>query len=96
MRVDDLAVVAAGQVGAANAAGEERVSGEDNFERNKVKADGALGVAGGVDDLGWVAGEADLLAVGEALVGWRSFWGGDAEPGCLLVHHLRGGAGRFR
>ena len=53
--VDDLLEVAAGQVGAADAAGKERVAGEDHLERSEVKADGALGVAGGVQDLGWVS-----------------------------------------
>jgi len=85
--VDDLSVVTAGQVGAADAAGKKRVACKNHFERNEVKADGALGVTWGVDDLGWVAGEADLLAVREALVWQSGFRGGDAEPGGLLVHH---------
>ena len=47
--VDDLVVVAAGQVGPADAAGEECVSGEDHLERLEMEADGALGMAGGVE-----------------------------------------------
>ena len=49
MDVDDLVGVAAGQVGPADASGEERVAGEDHLERREMEADGALGVTGGVD-----------------------------------------------
>jgi len=63
-RVEDLVVVAAGKVGASDAAGKERVSGDEQFERRKVQADGALGVSGGVQDLGRVGGESHSHSVG--------------------------------
>ena len=69
--VDDLAGVAAGQVGAADAAGKERVAGDEQLERGKVEADRALGVAGRVEHLGGIAFQADDQAVGQALVGRR-------------------------
>ena len=52
---DEHGAVAAGQVGAADRAGEEGVAGEQQMLRGEVEADAALGVAGGVKD---VAGEA--------------------------------------
>ena len=36
---DDLVEVAAGQVGAPDAAGEERVAGDDHLERREVEAE---------------------------------------------------------
>ena len=50
---EDLGVVAPGEIGAADAAGEERISGEDHLERSKVERDRTLGVTGGVNDMGW-------------------------------------------
>ena len=86
--VDDLAGVAAGQVSAADAAGKERVAGDEQLERGKVEADGALGVAGRVQNLCREAFEADDEAVGEILVGRGGFRGGRAEPAGLSVHYL--------
>ena len=60
--VQQLAGVASGQVGAADGAGEESVSGDEEALLGKVEADAALGVAGGVED---GAGEA-----GRSLVWW--------------------------
>ena len=82
--VDDLLGIAAGQVGAADAAGEERVAGDDHFERREMKADGTLGVAGRVEDLGGVVVEADTMAVGQGFVGRGGFGSGNAEPGGLF------------
>lgn len=86
--VDDLFEAAAGKVCAADAAGKESVASEDHLKRRKVEANGSLSVTRSVDNLGWVVGEADSLAIGEDLVGRSGFWSGDAKPGCLLVHHL--------
>ena len=87
-RFDDLFAVAARQIGAADAAGEERVPGNDHLERHEVQAHRTLRVAGGVDHLGRVGFEADLLTVDQAFIGRRGLGGGDSEPGSLLVHHL--------
>ena len=56
-----------------------------------MKADGALGVARGVNDLGWVVVEADTAAVGEGFVGWCSFWRWHADPCGLFGHDLEQG-----
>ena len=49
MECEELAGVAAGEVGAADGAGEESVSGEEEGLVGEVEADGAFGVAGGVE-----------------------------------------------
>ena len=85
--VDDLAGVTAGQVGASDAAGEERVAGDEQLHGREVEANAALGVAGRVQDCGRVAVEADAHAVGEAGVRWRGLGSGGTEPGGLLFHH---------
>lgn len=50
--VNDLFAVSTGEIGSANTTGEERVAREDHLERSKVETDRALGMAGGVEDLG--------------------------------------------
>jgi len=50
--MDDFFEGAAGQVGAADAAGEEGVSGDEFFLGGKIKTDAALGVSGGEEDVG--------------------------------------------
>jgi len=47
---EELAGVASGEVGAANRAGEEGVSGQQERLVGKVEADAAFGMAGGVQD----------------------------------------------
>ncbi len=90
-RVDDLAGVAAGQVGAADASGKKRIAGDEHLERGKVEADRALGMAGGVEDLGGVTIEAHELAVGERGIGRGGFRGWHAEPCGLGGHHFEQG-----
>jgi hypothetical protein len=85
---DELAGVAAGEVGAAYGAGEEGVSGEEEGLVGKVEADAALGVAGGVENGAGEADDGDALAVVEGVVGGRDLGGGDAEPAGLHVHHF--------
>jgi hypothetical protein len=89
--VEDLVVVAAGQVGPSNAAGKEGIAGEDHFQGFEVKADGALGVAGRVNDLGGVVFEAYAAAIGEGFVGRGSFRSGNADPCGLFGHDLEKG-----
>lgn len=86
--VKDLVVAAAGQVGSSDAAGEEGITGENHLQWFEVKADGALGVAGRVKDVGGVVVEADTAAVGEGFVGRGGFGRIDADPGCLFGHDL--------
>lgn len=86
--VDDLLVVAAGQVGAANASREEGVAGEDHSEWGEVKTNRALGVSGGMDYVGGVVLEADAETVGESLIGRCGLGRLDAEPCRLSGHHL--------
>jgi len=86
--IENLIRVAAGEVGAADAAGEKSVAGYDHLERDEVETDGALRVAGGMEDVGGIVFEADHQAVVEALVGRSCFGDGTAsDPGSLLVHH---------
>jgi hypothetical protein len=78
--------VAAREVGAADGAGEEGVSGQEEMLVRKVEADGAFSVAGGVED---DAGEGllmsllgpsdgDEFAVVEGVVGVGDEGSGDA------------------
>jgi hypothetical protein len=86
---DELAGVAAGEVGAADGAGEKGVSGEKEGLVGQVEADAALGVARGVEDGAAETGDGDELAVVEGVVGGGGdLGGGDAEPTGLDVHHF--------
>jgi len=89
--VNNLTVVSAGQIRAADAAGKEGIAGDDHLERGKVEADGALGVAGGVQDLSGVPVQAYAQAVGEGFVRGRGLWRGDAQPIGLSRHHFEQG-----
>jgi len=94
--VEQLAGIAAGQVGAADRAGEEGVAGDEEALLGEVEADAALGVAGGMEDAAGEAGlaflraraDGDDAAVGEVVVGRGDLGEGDAEPAGLDVHHL--------
>ncbi len=85
---DDLGGIASGQVSATDAAGKERVAGDEQFERGKVEADGALRVSGRVQYRGGVVLEADTAAVDQAAVGGSGFRGLDAQPGGLGFNHF--------
>jgi hypothetical protein len=82
----EFAGVAAGQVGAADGAGEERVAGEKEGLAGKIEADGAFGVTWGVEDgagdaasaLGGVGSYGDEFAVVEGVVRVLNRGGGDA------------------
>lgn len=87
-RLDDLAIVTAGQVGAANAAGEEGITGHEQLKRSEMKADGALRVSRRVQHLGWELREADELAFGQGIVRRRCFRCSDAQPCSLHLHHF--------
>jgi len=84
--IENLVRVAAGEVGAADAACEEGVAGDEQAERGEVEAYGALGVAGSMEDLGGVTREAYEEAVGEVFIGRRGFGGVNADPAGLLGH----------
>jgi len=87
--------VASGEVGAADGAGEEGIAGEEEVLVGEVEADAALGVTGGVEDVGGDAlltalrrgTDGDQAAVIEAEVRGGDVGGGDAEPAGLDVHH---------
>lgn len=85
--VNDLLVIAAGQIGTPNAASEECVAGDNHFERRELQADGAQGMARSVEDDGWVRVESNQATVGETFIGRCGFRRGDTKPGCLLIHH---------
>lgn len=84
-RAHDLLHRAAGQVGAADRAGEESVAGDEFFFRGEVKADAALGVAGGMQDLGGVRSGGDGFSGGDALVDFDFAGRGHADPRGLHV-----------
>ncbi len=86
--VDDLLGVAAGKVGAADAAGKERIASEDHVEWGEVKTDGALSMAGGMEDPGWVGAQADMLAISEDIIRRSGFRGFDTYPRRLFGHDL--------
>ena len=87
-RIENLWGIAAGQVGAANAARKQRVAGNEHVERDKMEADGTLGVARGVDHPGRIAVETDELTIGKRLIGRCGFGSRDAEPVGLRLHDL--------
>ena len=93
--VDDLVVVAAGQVGTADASGKKGIASEDHFERSEMETDGALGVARSVDDLGGIVFEPNAPAFRESLVGRGGCGSFDTEPGRLGGHHLEEGQVAF-
>ncbi len=75
---EELAHVAAGEIGATYGAGEEGVSCEQKGVVGEVEADGAFGVAGGVKDGAGEACDGDELAVVEGVVGGVDCGGRDA------------------
>jgi hypothetical protein len=82
----EFACVASGKVSAADGAGEEGVSSEQEGLGGKVEADGAFGVARSMEDGAGERSEGDAFAVVEGVVGVFDGGGGDTEPGGLLVH----------
>lgn len=88
-RVDDLVEIAPRQIGAANAAGKERVTRDEQLQRHKMEANGPLRVTGRVKDLGWVAFESDDLTIFQIRVWRRGFRRLHSEPGGLCFHHLQ-------
>ena len=89
---DELAGVAAGEVGATYGAGEEGVAGEEEGLVGKIEADAALGVAGGVEDGAAEAGDGDKLAVVEGVVGGggASGVGMPSQPACMSIISTKG------
>ena|SRR5450631_4414333 len=87
-RVDDLVKVAAWQVGTTDAAGKERIAGNEEFERDEMEADRSLSVARGMKHLGGVVFEADGDAVRQSPVGRCGFRSGNADPRGLRFHQL--------
>jgi len=72
----NLAEVASGEVSAADAAGKEGVSGEQEVLAGKVKRDAALGMAGGMEDDAMDVSDGDFGAFLGAGV-----WRGDGRCG---------------
>jgi hypothetical protein len=85
---DELAGVAAGEIGSANGAGEEGVSREEKSLLGEIEADAAFGVAGGVEDGAGQASNGNDLAIFEVGVRRGHFRGRDSEPSGLNVHHF--------
>src|SRR5271157_6344107 len=93
-RVDDLIERAAPKIGAANAAGEERVSGKElrfgemDFTGilGEIQADTAGSVAGSVNNVGLEAAPTESVAFLEKLVDIHEFGGFLPEESGLDVH----------
>ena len=66
-----LDIIAATEVGAPNAAAEKRVASEDPAFDLRIKADAALGVAGGADDFEGATAQMKDVAVAQRVVGER-------------------------
>ena len=93
-RVDDLIERAAPKIGAANAAGEERVSGEElrfgemDFTGilGEIQANTARRVAGSVNDVGLEAAPTESIAFLEKMIDIHEIGRGNAEEVGLHVH----------
>ena len=86
--IDDLVVITAGQIGAANAPGKERVASYQQLHRSKMKAYRPVGMSGCVDDARWNIFEADDLSIDQSSVGGRHLWRMHSEPGRLRIHDV--------
>ena len=88
-RAHDLFIRPAGQVCAADAAGEQSVSGDQLFLSREVKANAALGMAGGMDDAGLERTCFDRIRLAEAAVDFHFARGRNTDPGGLNIQHLQ-------
>jgi hypothetical protein len=89
--LDDLARVAAGEIGAADAAGKKGIAGDDHLERREMKTNRTLGVPRCVQHVGRVTIETNAKAILEADVGGGHVGCRDTDPCCLLLHHFEKG-----
>jgi len=90
-RAHDLLHGAAGQVGAADGAGEQRVAGDQFLLRSEIQADAAFGVAGGVQDLGGVRSGSDGVSGRDAAINFDFAGRGHSAPERLDVEHFEQG-----
>lgn len=84
----ELGVVAAGQIGAADGALEECVAGNDAVGFGNVEADASGGMAGGFEGTECVAAEGEDIAFGEWAFDGGEFDGWQAEEGGLVADGL--------
>ena len=87
-RLDDLLEGSAGKVGAADAAREQRVSGNQLVLGWKIKANAAFGVSRRVQNIRFQASSRQRIRVAGALVNLYGPGRSDANPSGLNVHHL--------
>ncbi len=86
--VKNLLEVSAWKICSADTSSKEGVACRDEFERDEVKADGTLSMAGGMENRGGVTVEPDALPLEELFIGRGGFRGFNSEPGSLGRHHL--------
>lgn len=94
-RVDELAPIAAGEVGTAYRAVKEGVASDEERLIREVEADAAFGVTWGMEDgasdavsiEAGVGADRDEFAIVESIVRRRHVGGADAKPGGLNIHH---------
>ena len=88
-RFHDLPGVAAGQIGAADTAGKERIAGNEQALRLRVEAAGALRVAGSKNHPQRKARQPHHLSVGQFAV-WRMHLGRlQSHPSSLRIHAVQ-------
>jgi hypothetical protein len=80
---------ASGEIGAADAAREQGVAGDQQFLRGKIEADAALGVAGSVKNVRRQAARPQRFTVPDARFDCNLARRGDADPRCLYVEHFQ-------
>jgi len=83
----DLAAVAAGEIGAADAVAEEGVAGDEFALGGHPEADAAGGVARGVEHVDFGGADEELVAIFERGVDGNGFGGAHADPRGLDVEH---------
>ncbi len=89
--LQDLLHGSAGQVGAADGAGEQGVAGDQDFLRRKVNADATFGVAGRVEDGGRMGASLDGVSGIDTLIDFNRAGRCHAHPGSLRVQHFEQG-----
>jgi len=85
----DLLHGAAGEIGAADGAGEEGVAGDEFLLSGEIKADAAFGMAGGVEDLGGERSGSDGFSGGDAAVDFDFAGRTHADPDGLHIEHFQ-------
>lgn len=85
---EELSVVAAGQIGAADGTFEESIAGDDAARFGDIKAHASGGMAGGFEGAECVAAEGEDIAFGQGPLDGGEFNGRQAKEGGLVADGL--------